>query len=127
MGRTGGKRRATAVHETAPDYYAVRLESARRAFDSDAQIAAALGVNRAQVKRWREGDTVPGADNADRVVGLDAAVELLTGYLEPSSVTKWLLGHNAHLGNRRPVDLLREGNLSDVIAAIEALKSGAYA
>jgi hypothetical protein len=37
------------------------------------------------------------------------------------------MGHNAHLSDRRPVDLLREGNLSGVIAAIEALKSGAYA
>jgi hypothetical protein len=42
-------------------------------------------------------------------------------------VAKWLMGHNAHLSDRRPVDLLREGNLSGVIAAIEALKSGAYA
>lgn len=61
------------------------------------------------------------------VVGLDTVVELLSGYLEPSSIPKWLLGHNAHLGGRRPIDLLREGNLSDVIQAIEALKSGAYA
>jgi hypothetical protein len=37
------------------------------------------------------------------------------------------LGYNAHLEDRRPVDLLREGNLSDVIAAIESLRSGAYA
>ena len=107
--------------------YAARLESARRAFSSDAKVAEALGVDRAQVKRWREGETEPGSENADRVVGLDAAVALLSGYLEPTSIPKWLMGHNAHLGDRRPVDLLREGNLSDVIAAIEALKSGSYA
>ena len=107
--------------------HAARLESARRAFSSDAKIAEALGVNRAQVKRWREGETEPGPENADRVVGLDAAVALLSGYLEPTSIPKWLTGHNAHLGGRRPVDLLREGNLSDVIAAIEAMKSGSYA
>lgn len=108
-------------------FYAVRLESARQAFRSDAQVAEALGVDRAQVKRWREGETEPGPGNADRVVGLEAAVALLSGYLEPSSIPKWLMGQNAHLGERRPVDLLREGNLSAVIAAIEALRSGAYA
>lgn len=107
--------------------YAARLESARQAFASDAKLAEALGVDRAQVKRWREGKTVPGPENADRVVGLDAAVALLSGYLEPTSIPKWLMGTNAHLGDRRPVDLLREGNLSEVIAAIEALRSGAYA
>jgi len=107
--------------------YARRLESARRAFPSDAQLAQALGVNRSQVKRWREGETEPGQENAERVVGLDAAVALLSGYLEPTSIPKWLMGVNAHLGDRRPVDLLREGNLSEVIAAIEALRGGAYA
>jgi uncharacterized protein (DUF2384 family) len=122
--RRAGTQPGAAMH---PRYYAVRLESARRAFASDAKMADALGVNRAQVKRWRQGQTEPGPGNAERVVGLDAAVELLTGYLEPASIGKWLLGHNAHLGDRRPVDLLREGNLSEVIAAIEALKSGAYA
>jgi transcriptional regulator with XRE-family HTH domain len=122
---TSRKVRAKAPRRASP--YAARLESARRAFHSDAKIAEALGVNRAQVKRWRQGETEPGAENADRVVGLDAAVALLSGYLEPTSIPKWLMGHNAHLGDRRPVDLLREGNLSDVIAAIEALKSGAYA
>lgn len=111
----------------APSFLAVRLESARRAFPSDAQVAEALGVDRAQVKRWRDGRTAPGPENADRLIGLDTAVELLSGYLEPSSIPKWLMGINAHLGDRRPIDLLRRGNLAAVIAAIEALKSGAYA
>jgi len=121
---------SSATRRTAPrrpSPHAARLESARRAFSSDAKIAEALGVDRAQVKRWREGETEPGPENADRVVGLDAAVALLSSYLEPTSIPKWLMGHNAHLNDRRPVDLLREGNLSDVIAAIEALKSGSYA
>lgn len=116
--RVGGPRGLT---------YARRLESARRAFPSDAQLAQALGVNRSQVKRWREGETEPGQENAERVVGLDAAVALLSGYLEPTSIPKWLMGVNAHLGNRRPVDVLRDGNLSEVIGAIEALRGGAYA
>lgn len=118
------KRRRSA--QPSPPY-AARLESARRAFRSDAKLAEALGVDRAQLKRWREGRTEPGSENADRIVGLDTAVQLLSTYLEPSSIPKWLMGINAHLGDRRPVDLLREGSLSDVIAAIEALKSGSYA
>jgi transcriptional regulator with XRE-family HTH domain len=115
-----------AARRSVPTYSG-RLESARRAFPSDAQLAEALGVNRSQVKRWREGETEPGQENAERVVGLDAAVALLSGYLEPTSIPKWLMGVNAHLGDRRPIDLLREGNLSEVVAAIEALRSGAYA
>lgn len=119
--------RARAAEAPPASLYGLRIESARRAFPSDAQVADALGVDRAQLKRWREGRTEPSPENADRIVGLDTAVELLSGYLEPSSIGKWLTGINAHLGDRRPIDLLRQGSLSDVIAAIEALKSGSYA
>ena len=84
-------------------------------------------MDRAQVKRWLDGETEPGPGNRERVVGLDAVIALLAGYLEPSSIPKWLMGTNAHLDDRRPVDVLREGNLSEVIAAIEALRSGSYA
>lgn len=118
--------RADRVRETAVPYGA-RIEAAQRAFSSDAQIADALGVDRAQLTRWRAGRTVPSAEVADRLVGLEAVVELLATHLEPDSIAKWLRGVNAHLDNRRPLDLLRQGNLSTVIAAIEAMKSGSHA
>ena len=126
MTRSGSTKKVRELN-SEQSFYALRLESARRAFPSDAQVAEALGVDRAQVKRWYEGTTVPGPENVDRIVGLDAVVELLSGHLEPSSISKWLNGFNAHLGDRRPVDVLRQGSLSEVIAAIEALKSGSYA
>lgn len=102
-----------------------RLENIIRAFGSDAAAAAALDVSRAQPRRWREGQ-IPDPENRDRIVGLDAVLALLAGYLEASTIPKWLNGVNGHLGNRRPISLLREGRLSEVIAAIEAEKSGAY-
>jgi hypothetical protein len=39
----------------------------------------------------------------------------------------WLKGINAFLGNQRPIDLLRNGRVSEVIAAIEQTETGAYA
>jgi hypothetical protein len=104
----------------------VRIQSARRAFSSDAELAAALGVDRAQPGRWREGQS-PDPENVERLVGLDVVIELLSGYLSPTSIPKWLHGVNAHLGDRRPVEVLRAGSLADVIGAIEAEKSGAFA
>jgi len=103
-----------------------RLSAVTRVLGSDAAVAHVLEVSRAQPKRWREGQ-VPDPDNRDRIIGLDAVIALLSGYLAESSIPKWLEGVNAHLGNRRPISVLREGRLSDVIAAIEAEKSGAFA
>ena len=102
-----------------------RLENIIRAFGSDAAAAAALDVSRAQPRRWREGQA-PDPENRDRIVGLDAVLALLTGYLETSTIPKWLNGVNGHLGGRKPINVLREGRLSEVIAAIEAEKSGAF-
>lgn len=103
-----------------------RLDEISRILGSDAAVADALAVSRAQARRWREGQQ-PDPENRDRIIGLDAVIALLSGYLAESSIPKWLNGVNAHLDNRRPISALREGRVSDVIAAIEAQKSGAFA
>jgi hypothetical protein len=111
---------------TPGEFTPMRLNSARRAFASDAELADVLGVDRAQPSRWRAGQA-PDPRNRERLVALDVVIELLGTYLSASSIPKWLNGVNAHLGNRRPLEVLRNGHLSEVIAAIEAEKSGAYA
>jgi hypothetical protein len=103
-----------------------RLEHITRVLGSDAAVADLLDVSRAQPRRWREGQT-PDPENRDRIIGLDAVIALLSGFLAESSIPKWLGGVNAHLDNRRPISVLREGRIADVIAAIEAQKAGAYA
>jgi len=108
------------------DFINLRLDSARRVFASDADVARALGVNPAQVARWRRGQA-PAEDNADRLAGLDAVIEMLDGYLSPSRIPKWLAGPNANLGDRSPLAALRAGDLPGVIAAVRVLKSGAHA
>ena len=117
---------AKRTGRSAARFVTFRLDSARRVFTSDAQLAQALGVNPAQVARWRRGQ-VPDETNADRLAALDAVIEMLDGYLSASRVPKWLSGPNANLGNRAPLAALRAGDLPGVIAAVRVLKSGAHA
>ena len=105
---------------------AARYHSVRRAFPSDAALAQALRVDRSRVTRWKRGES-PSPHHAEQLLRLDAVVSLLAGFLEPAVVPDWLHGTNAHLGHRRPLDVLRQGRLSEVIAAIEAERSGAFA
>lgn len=115
---------ARAVRE--PVTLPARVRSARRAFHSDTELAQLAGVHRSNVTRWKHGER-PARENYELLVGLDAVVTLLSQFLDPRSVPKWLRGFNAHLGGRRPVDVLRDGRLSEVIAAVEAEREGAFA
>lgn len=121
-----GRARSGRAALSGPSFIAMRLDAVRRAFPSDAAVAETLGVNPAQLARWRQGQE-PEPENADRLTGLDAVVEMLTGYLSPSRIPKWLHGPNAHLGDRTPLAALRAGDLPGVIAAIKTMKAGAHA
>ncbi len=103
-----------------------RYYVAKVAFPDDADLARSLGVHRSAVVRWKRGEA-PAARNWEQLVGLDTVVSLLEGFLEDGSIAKWLRGINAHLGDRRPIDVIRQGRLSEVVAAIEAEKAGAFA
>lgn len=122
----GGERRARGGAPHAHGRLTDRLDHITLVLGSDAAVADVLQVSRAQPRRWREGQ-LPDPENRDRIIGLEAVIALLSGYLAESSIPKWLHGVNAHLDNRRPISVLREGRVSDVIAAIEAQKSGAFA
>ncbi|MDP3910314.1 MAG: hypothetical protein Q8Q14_07965 [Gemmatimonadales bacterium] len=103
-----------------------RYQVARLAFPDDAELARSLGVHRSAVVRWKRGEA-PASKNWEQLVGLDTVVALLENFLDLKSIPKWLRGLNAHLGDRRPIDVIRQGRLSEVIAAIEAEKAGAFA
>jgi len=118
------------VHLTDPTLGTVRQQVsfriARAVFESDAEMALAFGVDRSNMARWKAGLALS-PDNASRLQAFDVVVSLLLGFLAPTTIPKWLRGVNAHLGNRRPIDVLRTGRLSEVVAAIENERSGAFA
>lgn len=96
-------------------------------FTSDAELAAWLGVDRSQLTRYRRGRQRPGGEVSWRLTGLQAVVQALRQVLEADTVGDWLLGVNAHLNHQRPLDLLREGRVADVMHAVEAERTGSFA
>lgn len=63
-----------------PPLTAMRLDSVRRYFPSDAAVADALRVSRNRLERWRAGQA-PDPVNERTLLALDVVVSLLTGYL----------------------------------------------
>lgn len=98
----------------------------RSAFSSDAAIADFAGVDRSRITRFKQGDNLePDTDALLDAVGV--TVSQLRGFLDDAVIPEWLRGANAHLAFRAPLDVLKHGRLSEVIAAIESEKAGAYA
>jgi transcriptional regulator with XRE-family HTH domain len=98
----------------------------RSAFPSDAAIADFAGVDRSRVTRFKQGKNLE--PDTDALLGaVSATVTLLRGFLDDEMIPEWLRGINAQLGERMPLDVIRTGRMSEVIAAIEAEKSGAFA
>jgi transcriptional regulator with XRE-family HTH domain len=109
-----------------PVELAVKVEALSRDFRSQRRLADALDVSPAQISRWKQGRGVD-PDNADKLDLLEVAMSLLLRVYEPSTAEKWLFGVNAHLRNRRPIDVIRQGGTMDVLAAIQQERAGSYA
>lgn len=82
-------------------------------------LALALGVHPRTVRAWLE----PGARDPDRyrdgILSLKAVVLFLLrrGLLSPPNVAGWLVEPNEDLGFKRPLAVLAEGRLDDVLDA----------
>lgn len=91
-----------------------------------AEAARALGVHRSRITRWL-GNEEPDPGNARKVEAFEFVLARLLRIYRRDTALKWLTGFNAHLGDRRPVDLLMAGRVSEVVGAIDAEDAGSFA
>lgn len=96
-----------------------------RGFASDAQLAEALAVPLETVGEWKIG-RLPDEVTSGRLRDLAVVVSLLLEHYDPAAVPDWLFGNNPDLGGRQPVQVLRDGGLSEVLSAAEVQMSGSY-
>ena len=93
---------------------------------SQRRLAELLGVSPAQVTRWRRGGGID-LQNAERVDLLELVVASLLRLYPAEAAEQWLLGVNPHLGDRRPVDLVRAGRAQELLGALSAERAGGFA
>ena len=97
-----------------------------RDFGSQRRLAELLGVNAAQVTRWRRGQGIDDV-NAARVDLLELVMAYLLRVYSAEAAERWLVGMNPSLGGRRPVDLIRRGHAREVLDAIANERAGSFA
>jgi uncharacterized protein (DUF2384 family) len=105
---------------------AVKVEALSRDFRSQRRLADALGVSPAQVSRWKRGQGID-PDNAERLDLLELVMSWLQRLYEPQAVEAWLFGLNPHLRDRRPIDVIRMGQTTELVAALRQESADSYA
>jgi uncharacterized protein (DUF2384 family) len=113
-------------NEGMPVEPAVKVEALSRDFRSQRRLADALGVSPAQVSRWKRGQGID-SDNAERLDLLELVMSSLLRLYEPSTAEKWLFGLNPFLRQRRPIDVIRQGRVEELLGAIRQEQAGSFA
>ncbi len=91
-------------------------------------VAAALGVNRRTVYRYKNHESAPSPDVRDRLGKLREISQLLTEvFVDKDAQLAWLYGSVPMLRGQRPIDKIRKGGLDEVISVLAGIHSGAFA
>jgi len=102
------------------------LRLLKNTFGSKSRVASFLGVNRSRLSHWGPKES-PHKDNQFKINSLYYIVTRLLQVYQPPTIEKWLFGINTHLANQRPIDLVVNDRIAEVLAAIEQADTGAYA
>jgi uncharacterized protein (DUF2384 family) len=105
---------------------ATKVDALRIDFGSAARLADMLGVSRAQVTRWLRGSGIDPL-NAEKVDLLELVWSNLLRLYDREAALAWLFGLNPVLGDRRPIDLIRDGRTEELMRAIRAERSDSFA
>ena len=117
--------RAESARQLENDLGRMELRFLAFRLGGQSQVAHLLKVNRSSVSRWLAKKLEP--SQLVKIVGLNLILQKLLKVYKPELALDWLNGINAHLGNRKPVDLVRDGRIAEVMAALEQDETLAYA
>lgn len=101
------------------------VDAGEVAFGNRAALAEWVGTHRSQVTRASKGQQL-GGEAGWRLASLHAVVSALLAIYDAEAIPGWLHGFNPHLGDRRPVDVLADGDVAAVMAAVQAARTGSF-
>jgi putative toxin-antitoxin system antitoxin component (TIGR02293 family) len=89
-------------------------------------VARILSKDTKTVRRWLTSRADPRWDAKETVLALNVVLERLADVVEPGSAEEWLFTPVPALDNRRPVDLIRQGQYREVLDLIDAIGEGVF-
>lgn len=90
-------------------------------------VANLTDVSKATVSRWSSGKTSPSADTQLILSDLRYVVDRLGEFYTPDETRLWLYSRNEILEGRSAMELIHDGETTQVLNAIEQLATLSYA
>lgn len=91
-----------------------------------ADVASILNVRPETVSRWNNGKALPHAGTERQLLELEFIVDKLADVYEPHDARLWLFSRQRLLRDRTPADLIQQGHIDEVLAAVNQLLDGVY-
>ena len=113
------------ANATADVMYPKIVGELRGRLFSASELADLTGVSERQVQRWASGSRRPDGENRTRLLEVHYVVERLRDVFTEEGIEIWLHGRNRSLRGRRPISVLKAGQIDEVLELIEQLHTGA--
>lgn len=98
-----------------PVSYMQVVDDVTRSGVTRAELASAVGAAPRTVYNWASGHNAPRGLVAERLLDVHAIVDLLSDAYTEEGIDIWLHARNRNLDMRRPIDLLKEGEVDQVL------------
>ena len=101
---------------------AIQEKGAMRSSD----VANVLNVRPETVSRWNNGKALPHASTERQLLELEFIVDKLADIYEPHDARLWLFSRQRLLQDRTPAELIQQGHVDEVLAALNQLLDGVH-
>jgi len=88
-------------------------------------VAEAVHADKSRVSRWVKG-AGPDEKNFRALSDLEFVLSRLSRIFDDATADKWLVSRNAFLHDQRPIDILNQGRVVDVLSAADQEEAGSY-
>ena len=104
-----------------------KLDSIRETSGISArEIAQLLDTTPQTISRWQTGRSKPRPNSLTRLLRLEWLADQLAQVYYPDEARLWLFSPHRDMNGKRPVDLIANDRMDEVLAIIDRLESAAY-
>ena len=89
-------------------------------------VANVLSVRPETVSRWNQGKAFPHPDTEKQLLELEFLVDKLSDFYEPRDARLWIFARQRVLADQVPAELIQQGRVDEVLAAVNQLRDGVF-